>query len=79
MADWWPLSCNCPPERGKSLSDCKIKEQRAFAGETKQPYIRALQCAMRSRLAKATAMHPNAIFFLLHCGAKLQNYGLVLA
>ena len=26
--------------------------------------------AMRACLQKATAMHPNAIFFLLHCGAK---------
>ena len=24
-------------------------------------------------------MRPDAIFFLLHCGAKPQNYGLVLA
>ena len=29
-------------------------------------------------LQKATIMHPNAIFFLLHFGAKPQNYGLIL-
>ena len=42
-------------------------------------YIRALQCAIRGYPQKATAMRLNAIFFLLHCGAKSQNYGLVLA
>ena len=50
-----------------------------FSGETKRPYIRALQCAMRGCLKKATDMGPKAIFFLLHCGAKLQDYGLFLA
>ena len=29
---------------------------------------------MRGCLQKATAMRPNAIFFLLHCGAKPSNY-----
>ena len=47
-------------------------------GGTKPPYIRALQSAMRGRLQKTTAMRPNTIFFLLHGGAKPQNYGLVL-
>ena len=44
----------------------------------KRPYIRALQCAMCGCLKKATAMRPSAILFLLHCGAKPQNYGIVL-
>ena len=39
-------------------------------GDTKQPHIRALQCAMCGCLKKATAMHPYA---------KPQSYGLVLA
>ena len=33
---------------------------------------------MRGCLQKATALRSGAIFFLLHCGAKPQNYGLVL-
>ena len=41
--------------------------------------VRALQCAMRGCLQKATVMFPNAIFFLLHCGSKPQNCGLALA
>ena len=45
----------------------------------KQLYIRELQCAMWGCLQKATAMLPNDLFFLLHCGARPQNYGLVLA
>ena len=57
------------------LLHCK---QRALAGETKQPCIRAPQCAMHACLQKAPAMSPNAIFFLLHCGTKPQMYGLVL-
>ena len=51
----------------------------ALAEDTERPYIRALQCAMCLCLQKATAMRSNAIFFLLHCGAKHQNYDLVLA
>ena len=39
-------------------------DQEALVGQTKRPYIRALQCAMRSCLQKATAMRPDAIFFL---------------
>ena len=42
----------------------------ALAGETRQPYIRALPCAMRGFLKKATAIRPDA---------KRQNNGLVLA
>ena len=53
-------------------------QQGDLAGDTKQPYIRALQCTMRGCLQKATAIHPDAIFFMLHCGAKLLNYGLIL-
>ena len=53
--------------------------QRALAGETKRTYIHAMQCAMCWCLQKATAMRPNTIFFLLHFGAKPQNYGFVLA
>ena len=56
-----------------------ISSQGALAGEAKRSHIRALQCAMRACLQKATTMRPNAIFFLLHCGPKPQNYGLVLA
>ena len=52
--------------------------QGALAGETEQAYICALQCVMRGCLQKAFTMGPNAIFFLLHCGAKPQSYGLVL-
>ena len=52
--------------------------QGALAVETKRPYIRTLQCAMCGCLQKATAMRPNAIFFLLHCCNKPQNYGLAL-
>ena len=51
----------------------------SLVGETKRLYISTLQCAMRACLQKATAMHPFAIFFLLHCSAKPQNCGLVLA
>ena len=47
--------------------------------ETKRPCIRAMQCAMRKCLQKATAVCPNTIFFWLHCSTKPQNYGLVLA
>ena len=36
--------------------------KRALAGETKLPYIRALQCAMCGCLLKATAMHRDTIF-----------------
>ena len=59
-------------------------EQRTLAGGgggggTKQPYIRALQCAMRGCLKKATALRPNAISFLLQCGTKLPKLVLVLA
>ena len=54
-------------------------DQGDLAGETKRPYICALQCPMRRCLRKATAMRPNAIFFLLHFGAKPQNYGFGLA
>ena len=50
-----------------------------LAGETKRPYIPALQCVMHGCLKKASAMRPNAIFDLLHYGAKPQNYGLILA
>ena len=53
--------------------------QGALAQEKKRPYICALQCAMCTCLKKATTMHPNAIFFLLHYGPKPQNYGLVPA
>ena len=53
--------------------------QGVLAWETKRPYIRALQCAMRRCLQKATALRPNAIFFLLHYGTKHKNYGLVFA
>ena len=42
-------------------------------------YIRALQCAMRGCLKKATALRPNAISFLLQCGTKLPKLVLVLA
>ena len=52
--------------------------QGALAGETKRPYIRTLRCAMRGCLQKATAMRPNAIFFLLRCGPESRNYGLSL-
>ena len=51
----------------------------ALARETKQPYIRAMHCAFRICLQKTTYVRPNAIFFLLHCGATPQNYGLILA
>ena len=34
---------------------------------------------MRGCLPKATALRPNTIFFSLHCGAKSQNYVLVVA
>ena len=54
------------------------RDQGAQVGERKWPYIRAPQCAMRGCVQKATTMRPSAIFFLLHCVAKLQNYGLVL-
>ena len=50
--------------------------QGALAGETVYSHV---QCIMRWCLQKAIAMRPNAIFFSLHCGAKLPNYGLVLA
>ena len=53
-------------------------DQGALTGEMKRPYICALQYAMHGCLQKATAVRPNTIFFLLHCGAKPQNYGLVL-
>ena len=52
--------------------------QGTLAKETKWPYIRVLQCAMRGCLVRAAAMRPDAIFFLLHCGARLPNFGLVL-
>ena len=54
-------------------------EQGSLAGETKLPYIRTLQCAMHGCLKKATVTRSDAIFFLLHCGAKPPNYGLILA
>ena len=38
-----------------------------------------MQCAVPACLQKATAVRPNTIFFLLLCGTKPQNYGLVLA
>ena len=34
--------------------------------------------AMRGCLKKATAMRANAIFLSLNCGAKPQNYGLII-
>ena len=34
-----------------------------IVGKTKRKYIRAMQCAMGGCLQKATALHPNAIFF----------------
>ena len=53
--------------------------QGALVREKKRSYICALQGATRGYLKKATAMRPNAIFFSQHCGAKPQNYGIVLA
>ena len=53
--------------------------QGALAWEAKRPYICVLQCGMRGCLFKATAMWPNFIFFLLHCGGNPPNYGLILA
>ena len=47
--------------------------QGASAWGTKRPYIRALHAK------KATAMRPDAIFFLLQCGANPPNYGLTLS
>ena len=45
----------------------------------KQPYyIHTLQCSMRECLQKTTDKCLNTIFFLLYCGAKPQNFGLVL-
>ena len=50
----------------------------SFSEGTKRLRICALQCAMCRCLQKATAMRADAIFFLLHCGAKLENCDLIV-
>ena len=50
------------------------RDQGALAGETERPCIRALEFAMLRCLLKSTTMRPSSIFFLLHCGARPQNY-----
>ena len=54
-------------------------DQGGVSGEDASTDFGALQCAMRGCLQKAIAVRPNTILFLLHCGAKPSNYGLVLA
>ena len=39
-------------------------------GEDETAVYSRTECAMRACVLKASAMWPNAIFFLLHCGAK---------
>ena len=71
--------CRYIKREAPPVFELKCNNEGASAGETKRPYIRALQCAMLACLQKATAKCPYAIFFLLRCGATPQNYGLVLA
>ena len=69
------------------MTDCSVVTVLALVSLTKKRFghyaMKNLSLrspsAMRGCLKNATTMRPDGIFLLLHCGAKPQHHGLVLA